>query len=325
MKLTKAAVVLCFLVSFQGTPARATPSRSIKGVVITPDGTIVPEFSVVVRHIADKPDLVRRFQFTNGEFLLQDLSSENYELQIASPLFVGAKVLFNLKDRSRATDYCIVVLHPYRTESRLSPGAAYSAPSKLLEQKIPPAAKEAYARGTDFHREGKLDSALIEYGKALRSYPQYLAALTDIGAIFLLYDRPDSALTFLRRAHDVDESNEVVNLNIAVALAEKGDYNGALNQLKGVVQRQPQMAFVEYAIARIAYAQRKYDEAEQHVRKAVEVNPALLDAWVLLIDISLEQKKTDQAREALEQIRKSVNVEMVTEFIDEQLSALGSS
>ena len=268
---------------------------------------------------------MRRFEFDNGEFLLQNLSSEKYELQISSPLFVGAKLVFNLKDRPRVTDYCIVILHPYRTESRLSPGAAYSVSSKMLEQKIPPAAREAYARGTDFHREGKLDSALMEYGKALRSYPQYLAALTDIGAIFLLYDRPDSALTFLRRAHDVDESNQVVNLNIAVALAEKGDYGGALKQLKGVVERQPGMAFVEYAIARIEFAQRKYDEAEQHVRKAVEADPALLDAWVLLIDISIEQKKTDQAREGLEQIRKSVNGGVVTEFIDEQLSALGNS
>ena len=36
-----------------------------------------------------------------------------------------------------------------------------------------------------------------------------------------------------------------------------------------------------------------------------------------------EQKKTDQAREALQQIRKNINNPMVTEFIDEQLSALG--
>src|SRR5262245_37450837 len=112
MKLTKAAVFLCFLLSFQTTASQATPSHSIKGVVITPDGTAVPEFSVLVRHIADKPDLVRRREFTNGEFLLENLSADKYEIQISTPLSVGAKVVFNFKDRSPVTNYCIVVLHP---------------------------------------------------------------------------------------------------------------------------------------------------------------------------------------------------------------------
>ena len=88
MRLTKAAVVLCFLLSLQTTLIQATPSHSIKGVVITPDGTAVPAFSVLVRHIADKPDLVRRREFTNGEFVLENLSADKYELQISSPLSV---------------------------------------------------------------------------------------------------------------------------------------------------------------------------------------------------------------------------------------------
>src|SRR5262249_30380694 len=108
-------------------------------------------------------------------------------------------------------------------------------------------------------------------------------------------------------------------------MAEQADYGGALKQMKGVLQRHPQMVFVEYAIARIQFAQRKYDEAEQHVRKVVNADPTMLDAWVLLVDISIEQKKTDQAREALQQIRKSIHDSNVTKFIDEQLSALESS
>jgi hypothetical protein len=54
------------------------------------------------------------------------------------------------------------------------------------------------------------------------------------------------------------------------------------------------------------------------------MDPELLDAWLLVVNSSLEQKKYDQAREALTHIRQSINNGKVTAFIDEQLSTLGS-
>jgi len=87
-------------------------------------------------------------------------------------------------------------------------------------------------RGVELHREGSLEPALVEYGKALRAYPKYVQALGDLGTIFILYNHPESALTFLRRAHDLDDCNVVVNLNIAIALAEQEDYTGAVKIFK---------------------------------------------------------------------------------------------
>jgi hypothetical protein len=43
-----------------------------------------------------------------------------------------------------------------------------------------------------------------------------------------------------------------------------------------------------------------------------------------MINISIEQKKFDQAREALQRVREAMHNQMVTKFIDEQLSVLGS-
>src|SRR6185436_19395801 len=142
--------------------------------------------------------------------------------------------------------YSIVVLHPYRNETRYTP-SAYTVSAKALGQKIPDAAREAYLKAVSLHGDGKLEEALFEYGKALRAYPQYLDALIDIGTIFLLYDRPASALMFLRRAKDVDDCNPLVNLNIAVGLTEQGDYGGALKLLKDVLHREPRMAMAHFA------------------------------------------------------------------------------
>jgi tetratricopeptide (TPR) repeat protein len=109
-----------------------------------------------------------------------------------------------------------------------------------------------------------------------------------------------------------------------VALTEQADYGGALKLLKEVLNREPQMAFAQYFIGKIQYLQKKYDQAEINVREAMEKDPRLLDALVLMINISIEQKKFDQAREALQRVREAMHNRMVTKFIDEQLSVLGS-
>jgi tetratricopeptide (TPR) repeat protein len=169
-----------------------------------------------------------------------------------------------------------------------------------------------------------LDAALFQYGKALRSYPKYLEALTDIGSILLLYNRPVAALTFLRRAQDVDPCNSIINMNIAVALAEQGDYGGATKLLKKILQDDPRMAQAHYLAGKIQYLQKKYELAETFARQALYNDPKLLDAWLLIANMSLEQQRFNDARIALQHIRDVVSNQMVSEFIDEQLSALGS-
>jgi tetratricopeptide (TPR) repeat protein len=324
MKLTKTVVILCWLFCFDIASGLAAAEHTVKGVVITPDGTVVPEFSVIVRHVTDKPELVRRQHFKNGEFTIERLAAAKYALHISSPTFVGARLEFDFKSHPRNVDYAIVVLHPYRNEARLMPGANYAVSVKALQQKVPDAARDAYLKAIELHREGKLEEALIEYGKALRSQPQYLEALTDIGTIFLLYNRPEAALTFLRRAKDVDDCNPVVNMNIAVALTEQGDYSGAMKILKDILHREPRMALAQYFVGKIYYFEKKYSQGEDYVRQALENDPRLLDARVLLINVSLEQEKYEQAREGLEWVRQATSNQMLAKFIDEQLLALGS-
>jgi len=82
-------------------------------------------------------------------------------------------------------------------------------------------------RGVELHREGSLEPALVEYGKALRAYPKYVQALETSAQSLILYNHPESALTFLRRAHDLDDCNVVVNLKHCDCVGGTRDYTGA--------------------------------------------------------------------------------------------------
>src|SRR5207302_3957192 len=113
----------------------------------------------------------QRKHFKTGEFTIDGLSGDKYQLQISAPSFIPAKLDFDFKSEVRPLDHCIVILHTFRNERRLAPGAAYTVSVRALQTKVPDAARDAYRKGIELHREGKLEEALIEYGKALRVYP----------------------------------------------------------------------------------------------------------------------------------------------------------
>jgi Tfp pilus assembly protein PilF len=325
MKLAKAVFIFCVLLLPDIAAAFGDKPHTLKGVVITPDGTMVPEFTVTIRPVLDKPELIRRKHFKNGEFTLEGLTHAKYRIMITAPLLVGVKLDVDFGKHPAAIEHRIAILHHPRSGPNLTteePGYAIS--SKAMEQKIPDAAREAYQRGMYLHREGHLEEALVEYGRALRHYPQYIQVLGDLGTIYLLYNRPDSALAYLRRALEVDGANSAIRLNVAVALMTRGDYAEAGNQLEAVRRAEPGNSLRMYYTARLQYLQRKYGQAEQTLRQALEENPALLDGWLLLVDIATEQKDYATAREGLLHLRDAMNNRLFSRFVDEQLSTLGS-
>jgi tetratricopeptide (TPR) repeat protein len=307
-------------------PSYGDNSRTLRGVVITPDGTMVPEFTVTIRPVVDKPELIRRKHFKNGEFTLPGLNRDRYHIIITAPLLVGVKLQVDFSSQKNPTDYRIAILHYPRSGPNLmtdEPGYAISP--KAMQQKIPDAARAAYQRGVNFHREGHLEEALVEYGQALRFYPNYIQVLGDLGTIYLLYSRPDSALAYLRRALEIDEENSAIRMNVGVALMIRGDYGEAMNHLEDVIRTEPGNSIPIYYMAKLQYLQRRYGIAEQTLRRALDDNSALLDGWLLLVDVALEQKDYATAREALMRLREAMNNRMFSRFVDEQLSTLENS
>jgi tetratricopeptide (TPR) repeat protein len=321
MKLIQKSVLLlwtafCLNINF----AEAARLHSVKGIVITPDGTVVSSFALSVKHVADKPELVHRRHYKNGEFTVEGLKPGKYQIEISSPLHIPLRMDFNFKSDDRPTDYSIVVLHPYRIEPRFIP--AYRVSVKALQQKVPDKARDAYLKAVQLHRDGELEQALIEYGKAVRFYPQYLQALTDLSTIFILFNRPESALVFLHRAREIDDSNPIVNLNIAIAMTEQGEYSTAMKLFRKVIKEEPRMTLAHYYIAKTHYLQRKYADAEQAARQVVTTDPSELEAWILLVKINEELKDYVGVRDALMHLRDALSNKTATTFIEEQLSSM---
>lgn len=297
--------------------ADAAETHSVTGVVITSDGTPISAFAVAVRESTRAPGLMLRKHFTHGEFRIDGLKSGHYELYISSPLYVPLRMDLTLTSGVQDSDGRIAILHAYRNEGPSIP--VYTVSAKRLQQRIPAAARNAYLKAAQYHHDGQLVQALIEYGAAIRMYPEYVEALTDLGAILVLCNSPDAAMPFLNRAHHIDDGDPIININIAIAKVEQADYEAAMKLLRKVIEDNPRLGFAQYYVARIQFIQGRYGEAARSAAEAVAADPDLLEGWILLMQANEELKNRAAVRAALTHLRDAVNDKGISGFFDDQI------
>ena len=105
-------------------------------------------------------------------------------------------------------------------------------------------------------------------------------------------------------------------------MTEQGEYSGAMKLFRKVVKQEPRMSLARYYIAKTHYMQKKYAEAEEAARQVVANDPNLFEAWILLVKVNEELKDFVAVRDALMHLRDAINNKMISNFIDEQLSAM---
>src|ERR1051326_659251 len=115
MKRANALLIFCTFFLMDKGAARANTTHTLRGVVITPDGMMVPEFTVTVRPVVDHPELIRRKHFQQGEFTLNGLTREKYKIIITAPQLVGVKLDVDFAMPPTVTEHRIAILHHPRS------------------------------------------------------------------------------------------------------------------------------------------------------------------------------------------------------------------
>ena len=69
--------------------------------------------TVTIRPVVDRPELIRRKHFKEGEFTLQGLTRNKYKIVITAPQLVGVKL--DVDFGNQRTDYRIAILHHPRS------------------------------------------------------------------------------------------------------------------------------------------------------------------------------------------------------------------
>jgi Tfp pilus assembly protein PilF len=94
-----------------------------------------------------------------------------------------------------------------------------------------------------------------------------------------------------------------VRQNLGAVMLDQGDYRGAIDNLKQVVDKQPDWTFSKYALGSAYFMNGDYDGAESAFRAAVDKDPNYVDALYSLGIVYVRRKNGKEANKVLAQLK----------------------
>lgn len=190
----------------------------------------------------------------------------------------------------------------------------------------------------DFDANLNLATAYLQLGEASAALPYAQRAVritgssgparVNLGAIYAALGEDEKAVTEYQQAAELMELTPELLLNLADSLGKTGKYAEMQNVLEQLVkQRATAPAYERLATA--LFRQGKFDESLATFRKALELDanyyPALNGVAVNLLNkyIASDRQDTASQREAIEALRKSLQVEPKQPAVIDLLSRYG--
>lgn len=157
------------------------------------------------------------------------------------------------------------------TEETVFPGQTITINIRLtIIRRASQPAMEKFDRGLVYYTDGKTanyEKAVNLFEEAFALDPSYSRAALFLGRTYNALGKNDLAEPFFRKAIDIDPDFEEARDSFASTLMEKGDFQGAIQQLNAVVQRNPDDGMAHYmlctAFTRIAATEKNNSNALQ--------------------------------------------------------------
>ena len=95
--VTEALPILAMFAPAFNPPTYQRAQLLAVAAILTTGRRTVSNLLRTVKHLAQKPELLTRKRFKNGEFTVSGLRGDKYLLQIASPLYIPSKLEYDFK------------------------------------------------------------------------------------------------------------------------------------------------------------------------------------------------------------------------------------
>jgi type IV pilus assembly protein PilF len=208
--------------------------------------------------------------------------------------------------------------HRQQSEIFLNKGISYiqigqynSALKDLLESEkyYSDNPKVHYYMGMAYHGKGLKDKAIEEFKKAISMDENYSEAHNYLGTLYSDRGLWDQAIEEFDKAlsNHLYDTPSMALYNSAWAYYSKKDYKKALAKYQEALNVDPMTGLrpqIEKNIGLIYYDQDNIPEAIRHLKKSVELDSSLVDAYFLLGQSYLKIKDNHSAKKAFQTVIK---------------------
>jgi tetratricopeptide (TPR) repeat protein len=186
-------------------------------------------------------------------------------------------------------------------------------------------------RGLDLFSKGKLEQAIKEYNEAIRAFPTLAAAHNNLGSAYFAAARFEDAAASFREAVKLDPDYGQAHFNLAltdIKLGHDAEANDALvaatraynntgeahlkagrlkeaeESFRAMLQIDPDYAPALLRLGLLCNADRRFEEAAQHLQRVIVHQPTNSDAHESLAESLLGLHKYDEAAAAADRALK---------------------
>lgn len=172
-------------------------------------------------------------------------------------------------------------------------------------QKFPKRTLKEFDKGVKADHQGKTDEAIQHYEKALSYSPNYYPAHNNLGSAYLARQKFDEAQAQFEAAIKANQNDSEAHFNLANVLLLTQRYPDAEREIEEGLQRRPDSAFGHFLQGLLYSHTARPELAEKSLRSSLQLDPKMSQAYLQLVNLYLQQKRTPEAISQLEAYLKA--------------------
>lgn len=167
-------------------------------------------------------------------------------------------------------------------------------------KQFPKKTRKEFDEGVKADQQGKTDDAIQHYLKALSISPAFYPAHNNLGTIYLGRQNFAGAQTEFEAALKTSQNDGQAYFNLANVFLMTQHYEDAERQIDEGLKRRPDSAFGKFLQGSVYSRTNRPDLAEKSLQSAMQLDPKMSQAYLQLVNLYLQQKRTADAVSQLE-------------------------
>jgi Tfp pilus assembly protein PilF len=183
-------------------------------------------------------------------------------------------------------------------EIMLRPKADASNPAFV---NVPKAALDLYQKGAAAAQKGNTKSAVEFLSQAVSAYPNFSAALSELGLLYLKLVQMDKAAETFEALVKLKPDDPTAQLNLGIALFSLNKLDQAEPHLREAIKLNNAGSAAHYYLGVTLIKTKRYDEAQKELETAIaNGGDSIAQAHKFLGGLYMSAKKNKQAADELE-------------------------
>jgi tetratricopeptide (TPR) repeat protein len=247
-----------------------------------------------------------------GRFGFYSLYANQYRVTINDDAFQPASETVTVYPDVDPMNFVQFVLTPRENKKKQDPlpGRVGGSNPYLVDpaeyyRHFPKKTVKEFEKGATAEKQGKTEEAIAHYQRAISYSPDFYPAHNNLGSAYLSRQQFADAQNQFEAAIKANQNDPEAHFNLANVMLLAKRYDDATIEIEEGLKRQPSSAFGQF-LRGILYSHTNRPElAEKSLVTALELDPRMSQAYLQLVNLYLQEKRTVDAINELQAYLKA--------------------